>query len=180
MANFSYGSAYNVNIQAQERVNFTMGWDVHRLALTFEVTAHGNYTEDAPFLVSGRLWAFDVPGPANWIGVLAPAGPVALKPFATTLTMETTVTGDLLRGLEKARAGADCALVVGQCSPRGEDCDPGRSVRARRLPRPRRPRPRTRDLQHPERLQPSREQEGIGTRPGGALGHAHSERFRAL
>ncbi|MFE2738952.1 hypothetical protein [Streptomyces sp. NPDC059349] len=112
MANFSYGSAYNVNIQAQERVNFSMGWDVHRLALTFEVTAHGNYTEDAPFLVSGRLWAFDVPGPANWIGVLAPAGPVALKPFATTLTMETTVTGDLLRGLEKARAGADFNLTA--------------------------------------------------------------------
>ncbi|MFE3865505.1 hypothetical protein ACFXPT_34520 [Streptomyces goshikiensis] len=112
MANFSYGSTYNVNMRAQEHVNFSMGWDVHRLALTFEVTAHGNYTEDAPFLVSGRLWAFDVPGPANWIGVLAPAGPIALKPFATMLTMETTVTEAQLRGLEKARAGADLNLTA--------------------------------------------------------------------
>jgi hypothetical protein len=112
MANFSYGNTYNVNIRAQERVHFTMGWDVHRLALTFEVTAHGTYTEDAPFLVSGRLWAFDVPGSANWLGILAPAGPIALKPFATTLTMETTVTEAQLRGLEKARAGADLNLTA--------------------------------------------------------------------
>ncbi|MET9588138.1 hypothetical protein ABZY10_34680 [Streptomyces sp. NPDC006539] len=112
MANFSYGNAYNVNLRAQDRVNFSMGWDVHRLALTFEVTAHGNYTVDAPFLVSGRLWAFDVQGPASWLGILAPAGPIALKPFATTLTMETTVTETQLRGLEKARAGADLNLTA--------------------------------------------------------------------
>ncbi|MFF4874332.1 hypothetical protein [Streptomyces sp. NPDC000961] len=112
MANFSYGSTYSVGIRAQEYVNFNMGWDVHRLALSFEVTAHGNYTVDAPFLVSGRLWAFDAPGPASWIGILAPAGPIALKPFATTLTMETTITETQLRGLEKARAGADLNLTA--------------------------------------------------------------------
>ncbi|MFF7717660.1 hypothetical protein [Streptomyces sp. NPDC007988] len=113
MANFSYGNAYNVNMRAQEHVNFSMGWAAHRLALTFEVTAHGQFTEDAPFLVGGRLWAFDVPGPANWLGTLAPAGaPIGLKPFATTLTMETTVTEDQLRGLEKGRAGADLNLTA--------------------------------------------------------------------
>lgn len=112
MANFSYGNAYNVNIRAQERVNLHPGWDSHRLALTFEVTAHGSYTKDAPFLVTGRLWAFDVPGPANWLSILAPAGPIALKPFATTLTMEATVTETQLRGLEKARAGADLNLTA--------------------------------------------------------------------
>ncbi|MFF9076933.1 hypothetical protein ACF1FX_31935 [Streptomyces sp. NPDC014646] len=70
-----------------------------------------------PFGVSGRLWAFDVPGPANWIGVLAPAaGPIALKPFATTLTMETTIT---------AKA---CPRGCRTADPRGTDRDPGRPV----------------------------------------------------
>jgi hypothetical protein len=112
MANFSYGNTYSVNIRAQERVNFSMGWNAHRIAFTFEVTTHGDYTQDAPFLVSGRLWAFDLPGPANWLGVLAATGPIALKPFATTLTMETVVTEAQLRGLEKARAGADLNLTA--------------------------------------------------------------------
>lgn len=43
-----------LNIRAQQHVNFFQGRDVHRLALTFEVTAHGDYTEDTPFLVSGH------------------------------------------------------------------------------------------------------------------------------
>ncbi|MER7693890.1 hypothetical protein [Streptomyces sp. NPDC097610] len=47
MANFPFGpNDYNVNIRAQQNVNFIPGWDAHRLALTFEVTALGNYTVD--------------------------------------------------------------------------------------------------------------------------------------
>lgn len=56
MANFRFGSnEYGINLRAQQHVNFFQGWDVHQLALTFEVTAHGDFTEDAPFLVSGHM-----------------------------------------------------------------------------------------------------------------------------
>ncbi|NUK03231.1 hypothetical protein [Streptomyces lunaelactis] len=111
MANFRFGSNdYTVNIRAQQQVNFFQGWDVHRLALAFEVTAHDNYTVDAPFLVSGNLWTHEMPGPASWIGVLHAPGPIGLKSFGTMLTLETTVTDQLLRGLEKTRAGADLTL----------------------------------------------------------------------
>ncbi|MEU6323700.1 hypothetical protein [Streptomyces sp. NPDC047009] len=42
MANFRFGSNdYGVNLRSQQNVSFFQGWDVHRLALTFEVTAHG-------------------------------------------------------------------------------------------------------------------------------------------
>ncbi|GHI10424.1 hypothetical protein AQI88_38755 [Streptomyces cellostaticus] len=111
MANFSFGSNdYSVNIRAQHNVNFIPGWDTHRLALTFEVTARGNYTVDAPFLVSGTLWAHETPGPASWIGVLHTPRPVGLKSFAANLTLETSVTDQQLRGLERTRAGNDLAL----------------------------------------------------------------------
>lgn len=111
MANFRFGSNdYTVNIRAQQHVNFFQGWDVHRLALTFEVTAHDKYTVDAPFLVSGNLWTHEMPGPASWVGVLHAPGPIGLKPFVTNLTLETTVTDQMLRGLEKTRAGADLTL----------------------------------------------------------------------
>jgi hypothetical protein len=111
MANFQFGpNDYTVNIRAQQHVNFFQGWDVHRLALTFEVTAHGDFTVDAPFLVSGALWTHETPGPASWIGVLHTPRPVGLKSFATNLTLETSVTDQQLRGLEKTRAGNDLAL----------------------------------------------------------------------
>ncbi|MEV8547703.1 hypothetical protein [Streptomyces sp. NPDC051572] len=112
MTDFQFGmNDYGVTVQAQHNVNFTQGWDVHRLALSFEVTARGNYTVDAPFLVSGSLWVHDMPNPASYIGPLhAPTGPVGLKPFKKNLTLETTVTDRQLRGLEKARAGADLNL----------------------------------------------------------------------
>lgn len=112
MANFQFGSnSYNVNIRAQQHVNFYRGWDVHRLALTFEVHPHGDYAEDAPFFVSGTLWTHDMPTPASWVGVLhATSGPIGLKSFGTMLTLETTVTDQQLRGLEKMRAGADLTL----------------------------------------------------------------------
>ncbi|WP_055591559.1 hypothetical protein [Streptomyces hirsutus] len=112
MANFQYGfNDFNVDFRAQQNVTFTQGWDVHRLALTFEVTARGDYAVDAPFLVSGSLWTYEMPSPASWIGVLhAPSGPVGLKAFMQTLTLETTVTDQQLRGLEKLRAGADLSL----------------------------------------------------------------------
>lgn len=111
MANFSFGSNdYSVNIRAQHNVNFIQGWDTHRLALTFEVTARGNYTVDAPFLVSGALWTHETPGPASWIGVLHTPRPVGLKSFATNLTLETSVTDQQLRGLERTRAGNELAL----------------------------------------------------------------------
>ncbi|MER6374428.1 hypothetical protein ABT255_40085 [Streptomyces mirabilis] len=112
MADFQFGMRdYSVDVQAQHNVTFTPGWDVHRLALTFEVTARGNYTEDAPFLVSGSLWTHELPNPASYIGVLhAPTGPVGLKPFKRHLSLETTVTDRQLRGLEKARASADLSL----------------------------------------------------------------------
>lgn len=112
MADFQFGmNDYSVGIQAQQTVTFTQGWDVHRLALTFDVTARGNYTEDAPFLASGDLWVHDMPNPASYIGPLhAPKGPVGLKSFKTQLVLETTVTDRQLRGLEKLRAGADLAL----------------------------------------------------------------------
>lgn len=112
MANFRFGSNdYTVNIRAQQQVNFLQGWDTHRLVLSFEVTAHDNYTVDAPFLVSGTLWTQDMPGPASWVGVLhATSGPIGLKSFGTMLTLETTVTDQQLRGLEKMRAGADLTL----------------------------------------------------------------------
>lgn len=65
MANFQFGSnGYNINIRAQQHVNFFQGWEVHRLALTFEVHPHGDYAENAPFLVSGTLWTHDMPNPA--------------------------------------------------------------------------------------------------------------------
>ncbi|MGY3206331.1 hypothetical protein [Streptomyces sp. TE5632] len=112
MANFRFGSNdYSVNLRAQQHANLFQGWDVHRLALTFEVTAHGDYTEDAPFLVSGRLWTHEMPSPASWIGVLhSVSGPIGLKSFSTMLALETTVTDQQLRGLEKMRAGADLSL----------------------------------------------------------------------
>ncbi|MFD8384944.1 hypothetical protein ACFV2X_41570 [Streptomyces sp. NPDC059679] len=112
MADFQFGMRdYSVDVQAQHNVTFTQGWDVHRLALTFEVTVRGNYTVDAPFLVSGDLWVHEMPNPASYIGSLhAPTGPVGLKPFKTQLTLETTVTDRQLRGLEKLRAGADLVL----------------------------------------------------------------------
>ncbi|GGS81083.1 hypothetical protein GCM10010222_22970 [Streptomyces tanashiensis] len=112
MANFQFGpNGYNVNIRAQPYVNFFPGWDVHRLALSFEVHPHGDYAEDAPFLVSGTLWTHDMPNPASWIGVLhATSGPIGLKSFGTMLTLETVVTDQQLRGLEKMRAGADLTL----------------------------------------------------------------------
>ena len=104
-------NGYNVNIRAQPYVNFFPGWDVHRLALSFEVHPHGDYAEDAPFLVSGTLWTHDMPNPASWIGVLhAASGPIGLKSFGTMLTLETIVTDQQLRGLEKMRAGADLTL----------------------------------------------------------------------
>ncbi|MGI5518670.1 hypothetical protein [Streptomyces sp. CA-106131] len=79
--------------------------------MTFEVTAHGGYTEDAPFLVSGRLWTHEMPSPASWIGVLhSTSGPIGLKSFGTMFMLETTVTDQQLRGLEKMRAGADLSL----------------------------------------------------------------------
>ncbi|WUT01649.1 hypothetical protein OHA46_33365 (plasmid) [Streptomyces sp. NBC_00708] len=112
MANFWFGSNdYGVNLRAQQHVNVFQGWDIHRLALAFEVTAQGNFTEDAPFLVSGRLWTHEMPSSASWIGVLHSAsGPIGLKPFGTMLTLETTVTDQQMRGLEKLRAGADLVL----------------------------------------------------------------------
>jgi hypothetical protein len=111
MANFRFGSNdYTVNIQAEQHVNLSQGWDTHRLTLPFRVTAHDNYTEDAPFLISGTLRTHDMPGPASWIGVLHATWPVALKPFGTMLTLETTVTDQMLRGLEKTRAGSDLTL----------------------------------------------------------------------
>ncbi|WP_328760654.1 hypothetical protein [Streptomyces sp. NBC_00271] len=111
MANFAFGSNdYSVNIRAQHNVNFFPGWDTHRLALTFEVTGLGNYTVDAPFLVSGTLWAHETPGPASWIGVLHTPRPIGLKSFATSLTLETSVTDRQLHGLEKTRAGNDLTL----------------------------------------------------------------------
>ncbi|MGW4823530.1 hypothetical protein ACWEP4_32430 [Streptomyces sp. NPDC004227] len=111
MTSFRFGlSDYTVDIRAT-RHNLFQGWDVHRLALTFEVTARGKYTEDAPFLVSGSLWTHELPGPASWIGSLnAPGGPIGLKPFTTTLKLETSLTDQQLRGLEKTRAGADLTL----------------------------------------------------------------------
>ncbi|MFG2276035.1 hypothetical protein ACGFNY_40525 [Streptomyces chartreusis] len=113
MADFQFGMRdYSVGVQAQQTVTFTQGWDVHRLALTFEVTARGNYTVDAPFLASGGLWVHEMPNPASYICALhAPKGPVGLKPFKMQLTLETAVTDRQLRGLEKLRAGAD--LVPG-------------------------------------------------------------------
>ncbi|MET9077920.1 hypothetical protein ABZX95_38555 [Streptomyces sp. NPDC004232] len=112
MADFPFGmNDYSVDVQAQHNATFTQGWDVHRLALTFEVTARGNYTVDAPFLVSGSLWVHEIPSPASYIGALhAPTGPIGLKAYKTHLTLETTVTDRQLRGLEKARAGADLTL----------------------------------------------------------------------
>ncbi|MEU1502187.1 hypothetical protein [Streptomyces sp. NPDC005732] len=112
MTDFQFGlNDYGVGVEAQHGVDFTQGWDVHRLALSFEVTARGNYTVDAPFLVSGDLWVHDMPNPASYIGPLhAPKGPVGLKAFKMNLTLETTVTDRQLRGLEKARAGADLNL----------------------------------------------------------------------
>ncbi|MEU8852680.1 hypothetical protein AB0C70_42160 [Streptomyces sp. NPDC048564] len=112
MANFRFGSNdYGVDLRGQQHVNFFQGWDVHRLALTFEVTAHGDFTEDAPFLVSGRLWTHEMLSSASWIGVLhSSSGPIGLKPFGTMLTLETTVTDQQLRGVEKLRAGADLSL----------------------------------------------------------------------
>ncbi|MER6444149.1 hypothetical protein ACFV0H_33270 [Streptomyces erythrochromogenes] len=112
MANFQFGSnSYNINIRAQQHVNLYQGWDVHRLALTFEVHPHGGYAEDAPYLVSGSLWTHDMPSPASWIGDLhAASGPIGLKPFGTVLTLHTTVTDQQLRGLEKMRAGTDLVL----------------------------------------------------------------------
>ncbi|WP_218042469.1 hypothetical protein [Streptomyces chartreusis] len=102
---------YSVDVQAQHNVTLTPGWDVHRLALTFEVTGRGNYTVDAPFLASGDLWVHEMPNPASYIGALhAPKGPVGLKPFKMQLVLETTVTDRQLRGLEKLRAGADLVL----------------------------------------------------------------------
>ncbi|QOV33281.1 hypothetical protein IM697_23875 [Streptomyces ferrugineus] len=112
MADFQFGmNDYSVGVQAQQTVTFTPGWDVHRLALTFEVTGRGNYTVDAPFLAAGDLWVHEMPNPASYIGALhAPKGPVALKSFKTELVLETAVTDRQLRGLEKLRAGADLVL----------------------------------------------------------------------
>ncbi|MGA4902958.1 hypothetical protein ACPCAJ_35360 [Streptomyces griseoincarnatus] len=112
MADFPFGmNDYSVGVQAQQTVTFTPGWDVHRLVLTFDVTGRGNYTVDAPFLVSGDLWVHDMPNPASYIGALhAPKGPVGLKSYTRDLTLETTVTDRQLRGLEKARAVADLSL----------------------------------------------------------------------
>lgn len=112
MANFRFGSNdYTVNVQAQPCPSFIQGWDIHRLALTFVVRPDGNYVEDAPFLVSGTLWTHEMPGPATWIGTLgSAAGPVGLKSFGTMLTLETSMTVQQLRGLEKMRAGADLSL----------------------------------------------------------------------
>lgn len=112
MADFQFGmNDYSVGVQAQQAVTFTPGWDVHRLALTFEVTGRGKYTVDAPFLASGDLWVHEMPNPASYIGALhAPKGPVGLKPFKMQLVLETTVTDRQLRGLEKLRAGADLVL----------------------------------------------------------------------
>ncbi|WP_331720307.1 hypothetical protein OG985_50245 (plasmid) [Streptomyces sp. NBC_00289] len=111
MANFRFGSNdYTVNIRTQHSASLLQGWGVHRLVLGFEVTAHDKYTEDAPFLVSGNLWTSDLPSPASWVGVLHAPGPIGLKPFTTTLTLETSVTDQQLRGLEKTRAGADLTL----------------------------------------------------------------------
>ncbi|WP_327692403.1 hypothetical protein [Streptomyces sp. NBC_00459] len=114
MTDFSFGmNDYSVDVQAQHDVTFSQGWDVHRLALAFEVTARGNYTVDAPFLVSGSLSTHEMPNPASYIGVLhAPKGPVGLRPFKKHLTLETTVTDQQLRGLEKMRAGADLVLLA--------------------------------------------------------------------
>ncbi|MFF7602965.1 hypothetical protein [Streptomyces mirabilis] len=118
MANFRFGSNdYTVNIRAQQHVNFVQGWDTHRLALAFEVTADGGYAVDAPFLVSGALRTHEMPNPASWVGILhATAGPIGLKSFGTMLTLETTVTEQQLRGLEKMRAvifrGFDCSGLV--------------------------------------------------------------------
>ncbi|MGA5454410.1 hypothetical protein ACPCVO_48380 [Streptomyces umbrinus] len=112
MADFQFGmNDYGVGVQAQQAVTFTPGWDVHRLALTFEVTGRGNYTVDAPFLASGDLWVHEMPNPASYIGALhAPKGPVGLKSFKMQLVLETAVTDRQLRGLEKLRAGADLVL----------------------------------------------------------------------
>ncbi|MGW0079950.1 hypothetical protein ACWDU9_32925 [Streptomyces cellulosae] len=112
MANFRFGSNdYTVNLRAQQHADLFQGWDAHRLALTFEVTAHGDYTEDTPFLVSGRLWTYEMPSPASWIGVLhSVSGPIGLKSFPTMLALETTVTDQQLCGLEKMRAGAALSM----------------------------------------------------------------------
>ncbi|MFD5661432.1 hypothetical protein [Streptomyces hirsutus] len=134
MANFQYGfNDFNVDFRAQQNVTFTQGWDVHRLALTFEVTARGDYAVDAPFLVSGSLWTHEMPSPASWIGVLhAPSGPVGLKAFMQTLTLETTVTDQQLRGLEKLRAGADLSLRAQLTLTALEYASTGPSPRTRR------------------------------------------------
>ncbi|MBK6017718.1 hypothetical protein [Streptomyces sp. MBT53] len=112
MANFQFGvNDYTISVRATQRVHLEQGWDGHRLTLTFEVSARDEYTVGAPFLVSGGLWTSDLPGSANWVGVLhLVAEPISLRPYATTITLGTTVTDRLLSGLEEARAGADLTL----------------------------------------------------------------------
>ncbi|MGW6793157.1 hypothetical protein [Streptomyces chartreusis] len=112
MAIFRFGvNDYSVVVRAKQQVRLYQGWDVHRLTLTFDVTALDDYPADAPFLVSGSLWTSDTSGPARWIGVLHPSsGPISLKPFTTELILQTSVTDGVLRGLEERRAGATLQL----------------------------------------------------------------------
>jgi hypothetical protein len=112
MATFRFGvNDYSVAVRATQLVRLYQGWDAHRLTLSFEVTAFDDYPANAPFLVSGSLWTSDVPGPARWIGILTPVSePISLKPFTTTLILQTSVTDRLLRGLEATRAGAALRL----------------------------------------------------------------------
>ncbi|MEU6068534.1 hypothetical protein ABZ864_29770 [Streptomyces sp. NPDC047082] len=102
---------YTIEVRATEQIRLFRGWDVHRLSLTFEVAASDEHTVDAPFLVSGSLWATGLSGSDGWIGDLHPSqGPVSLQPFTTTFTLAASVTKETLRGLEETRAGADLAL----------------------------------------------------------------------
>ncbi|MCB5166533.1 hypothetical protein LG634_17010 [Streptomyces bambusae] len=125
MANFRFEQHdYTLNVSpARTAVSLQPGWGVHRLSLHFEVKAIGSFGKKDPHTFAGELQIFDLPGTPTWIGDLTCLWPLGLEEFGTSLQLSTSITEQQLRGLEKARAGADLTLHVNMKATRDAEAD---------------------------------------------------------
>ncbi|MEV2231876.1 hypothetical protein AB0H69_25380 [Streptomyces phaeochromogenes] len=111
MALFKFGiNDYTINVDATGQIEFSSGWGVHRLSFIFKVTARDDYVTNAPFSISGDLWASGIPGSERWIGNLASSHLIRLKSFETIANLAVPVTDVQIAEIDRMRAGGDVEM----------------------------------------------------------------------